>query len=93
MLSASRERIGSEQALKRSTKNPLAPSAGNELFVVGSFQPPLGIVVLFEDFLTVRVTTGLLPLAQLPVRQERSGDDKGTRKTRGIKGPKGIKKQ
>jgi hypothetical protein len=29
--------------------------------------PPLGVVVLFEDFLTV-VTTGLLPLAQLPMR-------------------------
>jgi len=78
--------------------------------VVGILQPPSDIVVLFEDFLTSRVAAGLLPLAQLPVRQERSttdaacfpfplhshpliGDDKGTRKTRGIKGPREIKKQ
>ena len=36
--------------------------------VAGIFQPPLGIVVLFEDSLTARFTAGLLPLAQLPVR-------------------------
>lgn len=79
--------------------------------VAGIISPPLGIVVLFEDSLTGRVAAGLLPLAQLPVRQERSGadaagfpfplhshppligDNKGTRKTRGIKGPKGVKRQ
>ena len=43
--------------------------------VVGILQPPVGIVVLFEDFLTSRVAAGLLPLAQLPARQERSGTD------------------
>ena len=36
--------------------------------VAGIIPPPLGIVVLFEDSLTARVTAGLLPLAQLPVR-------------------------
>ena len=43
--------------------------------VVGIIPPPLGVVVLFEDFLTSRVAAGLLPLAQLPVRQERSRTD------------------
>ena len=60
--------------------------------IIGILQPPLGVVVLFEDFLTVRVTTGLLPLAQLPVRQERSGDDKGTRKITENKGLKAMRK-
>ena len=43
--------------------------------VAGIIPPPLGVVVLFEDFLTSRVAAGLLPLAQLPVRQERSTAD------------------
>ena len=43
--------------------------------IAGIIPPPLGVVVLFEDFLTSRVAAGLLPLAQLPVRQERSTAD------------------
>jgi hypothetical protein len=77
--------------------------------VAGIVPPPLGVVVLFEDFLTNRAAAGLLPFAQLPVRKERSttdaacfpfplhshpliGDDKGTRKTRGIKGSRETRK-
>jgi len=43
--------------------------------VVGIVTPPSGVVVPFENFLTDRVATGLLPLAQLPVRPKRSGAD------------------